>query len=229
MRLEFKHGCSLALLAITAIISAGATAGTQDQEQKKTYQFVDDSRRMELTGSFILQGSGFNYSFLEGGKDSVTNSDNSRFTGEIRFSIYFNRYKTFGLEGTFGWTQAAGRFQKPTDYSDPDNPIIYPVQTVDHHVYHYGANVIYNFGYLDVVPFLTFGVGENNFKPAQGSSWPFDGTCTNISFSAGFKYFLKEWFGARVEAVDNFYFIGGDEIENNINTISFRFGAVYTF
>jgi hypothetical protein len=235
MRLEFKRFCSTALLTVATLFIVSATAGaqasggSQEQDQSKKYEFIDDSRRMEITGSFILQGSGLNYVFLPGGKDSVTNSDNSRFTGEIRFSIYFNRYKTLGLEGTFGWTRALGRFQQPTDYTDPDNPIIYPVQTVDHHVYHYGGNAIYNFGYLDVVPFLTFGLGLNNFKPAEGSSFPLDGTYYNITFSAGFKYFVKEWFGARVEVVDNFYLIGGDEVENNINAISFRFGAIYTF
>ncbi len=232
--MERKLGRRLALLVVATALIVAAPAAAQEtnseQDQKqKTDEFLDDSRRMELTGSFILQGSGINYIFLPDGKDSVTNSDNSRLTGEIRFSYYFNRYKTFGVEGTFGLTRARGRFQQPTNYTDPDNPIIYPVQTVDHNVYHYGANAIYNFGYLDVVPFLTFGTGMNSFKPKDDSAFPLDGNYYNITFSAGFKYFVKEWFGARVEVVDNYYFISGDDVESNLNAISFRFGAVYTF
>ena len=232
--MDRRHGWRLALFALAAALIAAAPSAAQEDQggqdrERKEYEFVDDSRRMELTGSFILQGSGFNYVFLPDGKDSVTNSDNSRLTGELRFSYYFSRYKTFGIEGIFGFTRARGRFQQPTNYTDPDNPIIYPVQTVDHNVYHYGASAIYNFGYLDVVPFLTFGAGVNNFKPSSDSAFPLEGIYYNITFSAGFKYFVKEWFGARVEVVDNYYLIGGDIVENNLNAISFRLGAVYTF
>jgi len=221
---------ALVLLAAAALpLLAEEGTGQNAQEEIKVPEFRDDSRRMELTTSFILQGSGFNYIFLPDGKESVTNSENSRLSGELRFSYYFNRYKTFGLEATFGFTHATGNFQKPTDFSDPDNPIVFPIDNVNHNAFHYGANAIYNFGYLDVVPFITLGVGANDFRPADDSSFTLDGMYYDIEFSAGFKYFIKEWFGVRVEVVDTLYFLPEEEVGGNKNNIRFRIGSVLTF
>jgi hypothetical protein len=217
-------------LAITALLSATLIAQESDEQKKdKKSRFVDDSRKMELTTSVVLQGNGLNYIFIPGGKEAVSNTDNSRLSLWLRFSMYFNRYKTIGLEGVFGYTRASGRFQPSADYSDPDNPVYYPIETVNHKVLHYGGNVIYNFGYLDVVPFLTFGGGINRITPEEGSSYPLDGSYYDLSVGFGVKYFLKEWFGVRGEGSYDYYFLAGDEIDDNAGALRFHIGAVVTF
>ena len=225
------NGWRFRLFAILVFCLITAPAWTQETTERKreTPEFEDDSRRMELTVSFFLQGTGFNYIFLPEGRDSVNNTENSRLTGELRFSLFFDRYKTFGVEGTLAYTRAGGTFQQPADTSDPDNPRIFPIQNVKHSVLHYGANVIYNFGYLDVVPFVTAGAGINQFRQAEDSSFPLDGSYYNLSIGLGFKYFIKEWFGARVEINDLYYFLKGDQLNKNINSIRFQFGGVFTF
>lgn len=219
------------LLMLVILIAAAATNGVcQDNEDDQELPpFIDDSRRMELAAAFVLQGSGVSYIFLPEGPDSVNSADNSRMTLEVRYSIYFNRYKTIGLEGVFAYTWADGLFREPSDTSDPDNPVQFPVQSVAHKAFHYGGNIIYNFGYLDVVPFVTFGGGINSFKPAEDSSFPLDGTFYNMSFGGGAKYFFKEWFGLRVELSDYYFFFGTEEVNKNAHDFRVHLGGVLTF
>jgi opacity protein-like surface antigen len=228
-----KNGWLLSALAVAllaAIATPASAQGREDEDdQDEAIEFIDDSRRMEVSGFLILQGSGINYIFLPEGKESVTSANNSRLTAEVRYSFFLNRYKTLGVEGSLAYTRAGGSFQQPGDYSDPDNPIIYPVENVDHSVFRYGANAIYNFGLLDVVPFLTLGFGANSISPSEDSSYPLDGIYYDVTFSAGFKYFIMEWFGVRVEILDTFYLFSGDEVDKNLNTVRFRLGGVFTF
>lgn len=221
----------LTALTVSLVLFSAPLMGQEEeqQEREKKTDFVDDSRKMEVTTSIVLQGHSLNYIFIPDGKDSVLNKDNSRLSFQCRFSLYFSRYKTFGVEGVFGYTHATGTYQQPADTSDPDNPIYFPIETLDHNVFHYGGNLIYNFGYLDVVPFLTFGGGMNQIKPAEGSSYPLDDSYYNLSLGFGVKYFLKEWFGVRGEGSYYYYFLSGDEIEVNGSALRFHVGAVFTF
>ena len=227
---HYRHPAALALILLIATSPlAFAQQDDSDDDQRDLPPFIDDSRRFELTASFILQGSGLNYVFIEGGRDAVTNSDNSRFSGELRLSYYFSRYKSLGVEGYIGYTHAGGTFQYPTDYTDEDNPIVYPIENVDHSVLHYGAGAIYNFGYLDVVPFITFGFGVNDPSPTDDSSFPLTDIYYNLELTLGFKYFLKEWFGVRAELIDSYYMYPEDIASGNENTFRFKVGAVLAF
>ena len=214
----------LAFLCLSTVASA-----QEEDERDRLPEFLDDSRRIELTASFVIEGNGINYIFLPEGKESVTSDRNSRLSGELRFSFFFNRYKTIGLEGSVCYTRATGRFQQPPDLTDPDNPVYQQVETVDHNVISYQGNIIYNFGYLDVVPFFAFGGGVNRITPTEDSSYTLDGSYYNLAYALGVKYFLKEWFGVRAQMSHYYYFLEGEEVDNNANVIRFHVGGIFTF
>ena len=219
----------LTTLGLALLCLAPAASAQEEDERDRPPPFLDDSRRIELSASLVIESNGINYNFLPEGKESVTSDGNSRLSGELRFSFFFNRYKTVGLEGSVCYTRATGQFQQPPDLTDPDNPIYQPLETVDHNVISYQGNIIYNFGYLDVVPFVALGGGVNRITPAEGSSYTLDGSYYNVAYALGVKYFLKEWFGVRAQMSHYYYFLQGDEVDGNAHALRFHVGGVFTF
>lgn len=223
---------SLAAAILLAALLPGSLAAqdSTDDRSKNLPAFVDDSRRFEFSFSYVIQGSGFNTVHIEGGEEKVNTTDISRFSLEANLAYFFDRYKTFGIEASFGYTYASGFTQVPNDTEDPDNPVVYPVEDIGHKVLSYGANVIYQFGYLEVVPYVIAGGGLNSFEPNEESSYPLEDTYFNVFAGIGFKYFLNEWFGARVQVTDSYFFIDGDEnVKGDGNQIRLSFGAILTF
>lgn len=216
------------LLIIAGVLASPALAQDDNSDDWRT-KFVDSSRRTEISFSWVMQGSGINFLSTEGGVDSVNTSDVARSSLELIISRYFDRYKTLGIEAVLGYTFATGLTQVPADYFDSDYPVIFPVKSVAHKVYSYQGNIIYNFGYLEIVPFVFTGVGMNKFSPDKDSTFPLNGNYLNLSFGLGFKYFLKEWFGARVQVMDNYYFLNDENSLGNANQFRMSFGAVLTF
>lgn len=219
----------LAFVLIATGLNAVPAFAQEDDTKDWRNEFKDTSRRTEISFAWVMQGSGINFIHIDGGADSVNSNDVSRSSLELTISRYFDRFKTLGVEAVFGYTYASGLTQVPGNYFDPDNPVIFPVKSVDHKVFSYQGNIIYNFGYLEIVPFVFAGVGMNQFSPDEDSSFPLDGSYMNLSFGLGFKYFLKEWFGARVQVMDNYYFLGDEESQGNANQFRLSFGAVLTF
>jgi hypothetical protein len=217
------------LIFSVAMLPPALSAQEEDDRLQDLPPFVDTSRRLEVSASYILQGSGMNLLHIEGGEETVNAGDLTRGTLELNFSYFFDRHKTFGVEALFGYTWAWGQTQLPSEGDDPDNPVIYPVEIIDHKVITYGGNIIWNLGYLDIVPFVYAGFGFDQFTPAEDSDFPIEDTFYHVAFGLGFKYFLTEWFGVRVSLDDYFYFISDDNAVGNQNQFRLKIGAVYTF
>lgn len=227
--MSFKYMIPVILATLFIVPMAFA-----QQEEEDPYRnlppFVDDSRRFEVSTSYILMGTGMNFLHIEGGEESVNVFDQQRGAIELNVAYYFDRFKTFGVEALFGYTWALGLTQLPSEVQDPDNPVIYPVETIDHTMLTYGGNFVYNFGYLDIVPFVTVGAGLDVLRPSGDSDFPVDDTFWHLSFSLGFKYYFKEWVGARVSVDDYFYFIDSPNAAvGNTNQFRLKIGGVFTF
>lgn len=226
---SFSKKILLCALVLTCCIPMVTAQEEEDDKRANLPEFVDDSRRFEITGSYILQGAGFNLIHIENPDETVFSNDLSRVALELSLTYYFDRFKTLGIEAVFGYTMGRGSTQVPPEQSDPDNPIIFDVELLDHNVFSYGGNIIYNFGYLDIVPFVSFGGGFDQVSIKEDSSFPVDDNMWHISLGMGFKYFLTEWFGAKVAVEDYFYFVGDDDALGNKNQFRLNIGAVYTF
>lgn len=220
------------LVALLASMFTGSLVAqdTTDDRTRNLPAFVDDSRRFEFSFSYVIQGSGINFIHIDGGEEEVNATEVERFSVEGTLAYFFDRYKTFGIEAQFGYTYASGFTQVPSDAEDPDNPVVYPVEDIGHKVFSYGGNLIYQFGYLEVVPFVIVGGGMNSFQPNEESSYPLEDTYPNLFAGFGFKYFLNEWFGARVQVTDSYFFLGSDDAAvGDANQIRLSIGAVLTF
>lgn len=221
------------MFIVLAMLFLAPLAQAQQEEEdpyKNLPSFVDDSRRFEVTTSYILMGTGMNFIHIDGGEESVNASDIQRGALELNVTYFFDRYKTLGVEAVVGYTWALGQTQLPAEADDPDNPVIYPVKTIDHTMFSYGGNFVYNFGYLDIVPFVTLGGGIDMIRPSEDSDFPIDDTFWHISAGVGFKYYFKEWVGARVSVDDYFFFIDNpDAVTGNTNQFRFKIGGVFTF
>lgn len=219
----------VAAFLIALIIPTAYAQDDQDERLKNLPPFKDTSRRIELFGAYILQGAGLNLAHIEGGEESLNVQDNMRNSIELALAYYFDRHKTFGIEATMGFTWAEALTQEFPDLGDPDNPVIYPVKKIDHQVFSYGANLVYNFGYLDIVPFVYIGAGMDNYRLSEGSSYPLDDSYTNVRAGLGVKYFLTEWSGARMHIEDRYFMFDDDAVGGNSNQFRLSIGGFLSF
>ena len=224
----YKRMIILALL-IVLFVPAAQAQDEQEERLKNLPPFKDTSKRFEVYGAYILQSDSLNLAHIEGGEESLNVQDNMRNTIELAFAYYFDRRKTIGIEATFGFTFAEALTQDFAGLDDPDNPVIYPIEKIDHKVFSYGANILYNFGYLDIVPFVYIGAGVDTFKPDDDSVYPLDDTYNNIRAGLGLKYFITEWAGARMHVEDRYYMFDDDRVGGNSNQFRLSIGGFLSF
>lgn len=229
------------LSLILIIVAAGPASAQQSEEDKFAGlpEFKDTSRRFETAFSYIMEGSGMNYYHIEGGEDSVRSESLQRGAVEFNLAYYFSRDKKLGIELELGYAWGNGRTQLPpvdnSVYSivgillGEEDITIYPTETIDHSMLSTGAHLIYNFGYMEIIPFVYFGGGVDQIIPGGDSTFPIDGQYWHVGGGIGLKYFVTEWFGGRISFDDYYHSIDEDIVTGSTNRLRMKVGAVLTF
>jgi len=101
-----------------------------------------------------------------------------------------------GIEGTVAYNRASALFT-PQDGDVQEG--------VDYSALLYQVNIIYDLGELQLVPFITVGVGQIRFQPPTESHFPISQLNTTFNLGGGVKYFMSEGFGFRVDFRTHFF------------------------
>jgi len=219
------------LLLVVLSLPAMAQLGEDDIEERKANlpEFVDDSKRLEFSFYYVLQSVKTNIHHIPGGEDTVSTADLSRNQFELSMAYYFGRYKSFGIELLAGTTLAGGVTRDFGTFDDPDNPVVFPINELEHSVFNFGGNLIYNFGKIDLVPFVYIGGGVEVFDVPEESTFPLTETYPYFNLGIGFKYLYTEWFGGSIRIEDRLHFYDSEVSQGNLNQYRLSLGVVVSF
>lgn len=228
-----KRIAALLLLIICLSPLALLAQDKEDIEARKANlpPFKDDSHRFEVTVSYALQSVKTNLHHIPNAEEEKNTADLSRNQFEMTIGYYFTRYKTFGVELVGGFTLASGQVQEPAEVDDPDNPIIYPIEDLEHNAFNIGGNFVYNLGNMEFVPFVYAGGGVEIYDVPEDSSFPFTENYPYANIGLGLKYFHAEWIGGILRLEDRYHFMG-DDVEGSqgeLNQFRLSIGAMITF
>jgi len=107
-----------------------------------------------------------------------------------------------GIEGTVAYNRASAIFT-PQDGTDQ--------QGANYSALLYQVNIIYNLGALELIPFVTGGIGQIRFQPSAESHFPISQLNTIFNLGGGVKYFMSERFGFRVDFRTHFFRLQDEE------------------
>ena len=118
----------------------------------------------------------------------------SNYIAGARMALFFSQ--KVGIEGTVIYNRVTA-FLTPQEDTAPEK--------ANYSALLYQVNIIYDLGELDIVPFITGGIGRIKFQPPSESHFPISQSNTTINLGGGVKYFMSEWFGFRVDFRTHFF------------------------
>ncbi len=186
MRKIFCWATVLLLMALSLPLEAQEEKGEEEEGYKIRFQFSPMGGAL-MKSDFSVEGLGqvlYKSNYIVG----------------ARMALFLSR--KVGVEGTVVYNKASALLIPP-DGEDGEG--------ADYSALHYQVNIIYDLGELEVVPFITMGIGRIRFQLEDESQFPISQDNTTFNLGGGVKYFMSERFGFRVDFRTHFFRLQDEE------------------
>jgi hypothetical protein len=158
-----------------------------------TMSFPEEKKYSNNSLEFTLSAGAVSDGDIAFGENSELFVENS-YMGSAKLAFYLDRLSAIEASFIARFDEA---FYVPDKSIEDIDPTEYPRQ--DFFNYHFNIGLLYNFGDLVHVPFITTGVGITTLKFSREFDVPSAQTQFTIFGGLGYKYFIAESLALRVE------------------------------